>query len=165
MDTTIIHDMIMLFVGMAISLMTTLILWLVPFIINRFKGLTIKIRVMEKNNNQITIKFYFKNKSKQVKYVENINVYYQNAWTKLFQCENQIDDYKCIRIEHQTRYESNFSFDVRGESIKETILSFEGVDSLDFNENFFIWFNGKPYMYQFNANRTNWQQNLKKVRF
>ena len=61
MDTTIIHDMIMLFVGMAISLMTTLILWLVPFIINRFKGLTIKIRVMEKNNNQITIKFYFKN--------------------------------------------------------------------------------------------------------
>ena len=62
MDTTIIHDMIMLFVGMAISLMTTLILWLVPFIINRFKGLTIKIRVMEKNNNQITIKFYFKNK-------------------------------------------------------------------------------------------------------
>lgn len=102
-------EICLLFAGMMVSLLTTLIVWFIPYINNARKKLQIEVRVLEKNEYNLKIKLRFTNKSKLLKYIQNINVYYDES-LKLFQCENQVDNFKFFCIEHITNNDTSFSY-------------------------------------------------------
>lgn len=90
--------------------------------------------MLEKNEDHLKIKLRFTNKSKLLKYIQNINVYYDES-LKLAQCENQDDNFKFFCIEHITNNDSSFSYIVGPESIKEYTLSFDSKIELDYTKN------------------------------
>lgn len=155
-------EICLLFAGMMISLLTTLIVWFIPYINNARKKLQIEVRVLEKNEYNLKIKLRFTNKSKLLKYVQNINVYYDESLI-LAQCENQVDNFKFFCIEHVTNNDTSFSYIVEPETIKECTLSFDSAIELDFTKKFNLWFNNKTYMYKFNINSNSWQKVCEKI--
>ena len=152
-----LKEILLLLAGMGISLLTTFILWLVRFVDNKRNKLIINLRVMDKSQYRLTVKLKFINKSKETKYVDNINVLLDDGAKKLFQCEGQIDNYSLMRVEHDAEFDNTFSLAITSESIVEKVLSFDSAEDLNSYNDFNLWINNKTYLYKFNVNSHNWQ--------
>lgn len=156
------NEIIMLFCGMGISLLTTFILWLAKTISQKVVGLKIELRVLDRTNGIAKIKFRFINRSKETKYVQNIKIYYDGSKYQLIQCENQVEIKNSFCITRESTEDTSFSVCVPPESIKETILCFDGQGEIDINQDYNLWFNYSKHLYSFNMESNNWQKISKK---
>lgn len=164
MDAETWHEVMLVLAGGIVSLIASALTWLIPYLIQKSKAVEYQVRVLECSGTKLKLALQCKNKSKQVRFVENVKVYFDEGSKRLIQCENQIDDYRELRIEHNTKSDSLFSFEVPAETIKKVVLEFESTEEIKKDKQYSLWINNKTYLYDFDINNHNWQKIRQKRR-
>ena len=131
------HEVMLVLAGGVVSLIASVLTWLIPYLIQKSKAVEYQVRVLECSGTKLKL---------------------------ALQCENQIDDYRWFRVEHSTESDSSFSFEVPAETIKKVVLEFESTEEINKDEQYSLWINNKTYLYDFDINNHNWQKIRQKRR-
>ena len=153
--------------GAGISLAATFLVWLAKFIIAKCRGVDKYVLIKSIEENYLTIKLKFINKSTEPKLIQTVKVYFDGGSTQLVPCEDNVTIYENMLPVHHASdgCDTTFTFMIPPKSVEEHTLRFDGMTKLDLQKEYFVFFGTNKESYILNLKNKRWQKLSKNNRY